>query len=97
MSLHVGLLKNVQAIVSFSGVLVDDNVVNSSVNPEVLFAHGTHDNVIRIDAMEASFKILSNVGIPCKKYIEPGMGHSITASVLSFATAFMRGEISKMP
>lgn len=97
MSLHVGLLKNVQAIVSFSGVLVDENVVTGSANPEVLFVHGTHDNVIKIEDMEASFKRLSGVGIPCKKHIQPGMKHSITASVLNFATTFMRDEISKMP
>lgn len=91
MSLHVGLMKNVGAIVAFSGLLLDQSVVKrTNIDTDVLLIHGDNDTVLPIDYMEEAATFLFKNNVKCAKYIERGMDHSINHNCLSRSLSFIQ-------
>ena len=97
MSLHVGLKKNVGAIVSFSGMLLDTEVAKAgNIETNVLLIHGDHDTVLPISFMEEASTVLFKNNVKTDKFIERGMDHSINHNCLSKSLNFIKSFVNNL-
>ncbi len=81
MSLHVGLRRAEQigGILGFSGSLVGPEALDAEIRsrPPVFLVHGTADQVVPYDVLEAAEQVLKAVGVPVETESRPGLVHSI--------------------
>ncbi len=96
MALHVGLKNNVGCVISFSGVLVDDKVINDRPITNVLIIHGRKDNVLPIENMKFSCRSLSSSKINYEVHIEENMQHSINDRCIEKAVEFINKYTSEL-
>ncbi len=96
MALHVGIQRNVGGIVAFSGILVDEQVLQgvkkSDVLPKIILAHGDIDQVVPVSFCERAEKVLKDKNFDVKKIITQGMGHSISSSTIRFVCDFFKQQ-----
>jgi phospholipase/carboxylesterase len=81
MALHALLRRPeaVAAIVGFSGLLIAPEVLPAEIKsrPPVLLVHGTADQVVPFQAMDAAKQALRATQVPVEAHHRPGVGHGI--------------------
>ncbi len=91
MALHVGLRRQVAAILGFSGVLVGGRKLKQEMQskPPVLLIHGDRDPTIPIAAMFDSAEALAAAGHGAQWHVSYGVPHSIGPDGLDLGGAFL--------
>jgi len=98
MALHVGLRRKQApaAVLSYSGVLVGPERLEEAIAgrpaealPAMFLIHGSHDEVIPIDALFGSANAIQAAGGACQWRVAHGMGHNIDAEGLSHGAIFL--------
>lgn len=89
-SLGIGLKLGVSAVISFSGLLLDAKSCVGKVRTKVLLLHGAADDVIPVEAMKLTERVLMNAGVPVKSEISPTLKHEIDKKVLTRAMDFLK-------
>ena len=93
MSLHTALrmTEPVAAIVGFSGLLIAPERLKDeiAVRPPVLLVHGSADEVVPALSMPAAELALSELSVPVKSLLCPGLGHSIDEEGLRAGLRFL--------
>ena len=94
MALHVGLRRRraPAAIVGFSGLVVNPEELTPmppGAAPPVLLTHGSHDDVIPVDALFMSADGLAEAGVPTQWHLSVGVAHGIDGGALSHAGLFL--------
>ncbi|MDR2412250.1 MAG: dienelactone hydrolase family protein, partial [Holosporales bacterium] len=83
LALHLGLLYGVQAVVCFSGVLVDPSALKKSPSlPHILLVHGDSDPVLPPKVFFQAQEILRDQNAPFEASMQPNLGHSISTDGL---------------
>lgn len=99
MALHVGLRRRVPpaAIVGFSGMLVGpEHLAEQKTGaPPVLLVHGTHDEVIPVDALFLGAEGLAKAEIPCEWHLSHGVAHGIDGEGLRQGGAFIQAALRR--
>jgi phospholipase/carboxylesterase len=91
MSLSLGLKYGVQAVVAFSGLLLDQEFCVNARNTKVLLTHGAEDTVIPFSTMTLTEEALKNSGIDVKTAVSPNLSHGIDHYLLTKAVDFLKG------
>ena len=92
MSLHCGLRMSSRprAVVSFSGALLRaDEMPTPETSPAVMLIHGTEDQVVPFQMMQAAAELLAKHGIDATCVARPGLGHGIDPDALTKAIDFL--------
>ncbi|MDR2417258.1 MAG: dienelactone hydrolase family protein [Holosporales bacterium] len=98
MALHFGILYGIQAVVCFSGVFVDPNVLDQSPSlPHILLVHGDSDPVIPPKAFFQAQEILRAQNAPFEASMQPNLDHSINVDGLQRACLFLKQYIAISP
>lgn len=94
MALHVGFRRPrpMAAIVGFSGMVAGAEHLGADVRsrPPVLLLHGSHDEVIPVEALYEARSVLGKAGVPVEWHIADGLGHGIDERGLGIAGQFLR-------
>jgi phospholipase/carboxylesterase len=94
MSLHVGLRRGnaIGGILGFSGSLIGPDALETEIRsrPPVLLVHGTADQVVPYDAMDAAATLLKALGVPVETESRPGLVHSIDQTGAQKGALFLR-------
>jgi phospholipase/carboxylesterase len=97
LSLHTALrrTKNIGAVIGFSGMLVAPQLLQAELKskPPISLIHGALDDVIPLNAMQASLAALEYAHISVETLIEPMLGHSIGALGLVFARKALKRNL----
>jgi phospholipase/carboxylesterase len=94
MALHFGIRREVCAVVSFSGVLVDsEGLKDCPVPPHILLVHGDTDPVIPSKAFFQAQEILRANSISFEALMRPNQGHCIDSEGLQRACDFLRDHL----
>lgn len=89
-SLGLGLKLGVAGVVALSGLLLDAKSCIGKTHTKVLLLHGAADDVIPVEAMKLTERVLTNAGVPVKSEIYPTLKHEIDRKVLSKAADFLK-------
>jgi phospholipase/carboxylesterase len=98
MALHVGLRRKQApaAVLSYSGVLVGPERLEEAIAgrppealPAMFLVHGSHDEVIPVEALFGSANAIQAAGGACQSRVVNGMGHNIDAECLSHGAIFL--------
>jgi phospholipase/carboxylesterase len=93
-ALHVGLRREVAAIVGFSGLLVaPEDLTAITHRPPVTLIHGDADPVVPFPAMRHAAEALAAAGVPVTAHARPGLGHGIDPAGLEIALAAIRRSL----
>jgi predicted esterase len=90
LSLGLGLRHGAQAIVAFSGGLLDSNHAITSKYTKVLLTHGAQDAVLDISIMRATENTLKTANINVQTVVSANAGHGIDSYMLSRAVDFLK-------
>lgn len=94
MALHVGLRRPeaLAGIIGYSGVLAGAEHLKAEIKtrPPVFLAHGTGDQVIRIDALVASVEALAENNVPRTWHVGHGLAHGIDPIGLNRGAQFLQ-------
>jgi phospholipase/carboxylesterase len=90
LSLSLGLEHEVEAIVAFSGLLLNPDECVHKKSTKILLTHGGKDTVIPIDAMTLTEEALKGVGIDVKTAVSPNLSHGIDKYLLNQAIDFLK-------
>ena len=94
MSLDAGIKAKVGKIIGFSGLLVDESVLDQKDDiTDIALIHGDADDVVPLSSMVAAEDAFKERGIDIKKCIIPRLQHSIDMKGMDFAVKFLKGEI----
>jgi phospholipase/carboxylesterase len=92
-ALHVGVSLNVRlmGILGFSGAFIAPAgfLEGTGPQPPVCLIHGEADTVVDPRLSDHAATILRGRGFDVRLQLEPGVGHTITADGVSFASAFL--------
>jgi phospholipase/carboxylesterase len=95
MALHFGIQQGVQAIVSFSGILVDPEVLEgASTCPNILLIHGDADDVLPVKAFFQAQEVLRTHQVSFETLLRPDMGHIIDTESLQKACTFLKEHLA---
>jgi phospholipase/carboxylesterase len=98
LALHAGLLRAQApaAILGYSGEFAAPEAremgaqrVARGKPPSVLLVHGSHDDLIPVDALFLSADKLAQAGIPCQWHLSLGLGHGIDGEGLVHGGLFL--------
>jgi phospholipase/carboxylesterase len=97
MALHVGLRRQVAAVLGFSGVLVGGPKLKQEMKakPPILLVHGDRDPTIPIAAMFDSAEALAAAGHGAGWHISYGVPHSIGQDGLELGGAFLSTNLKR--
>ena len=97
MALHAGLRRSRSpaAIIGYSGMLVGPERLAAEVTarPPVLLVHGTHDEIVPVQALPAAVAALGEAAIPCEWHLSQGLGHGIDDEGLRLGGRFMASRL----
>lgn len=102
MALHVGLRrkKAPAAILAYSGALVGPEHLAQAIGgrtqdalPAMFLVHGTHDEVIPVDAMIAATNAIAAAGGACQWKLLQGAGHTINGEGLAHGAMFLASSL----
>ena len=96
MSLYCGLHMSARprAVVSFSGALLRvDEMPAHETSPSVMLIHGTEDQVVPFQMMQAAAELLAEQGIEATCVARPGLGHGIDPDALTKAIDFLAAHL----
>jgi phospholipase/carboxylesterase len=97
MALYVGLRRAdpLAAIVSFSGMLLeDDKAISQASKQSVFLAHGTMDDVVPFEALGLGEQALKKAGVDVTSHVEHGIGHGIDARAMMLAGEFLAAKLT---
>jgi phospholipase/carboxylesterase len=95
MALHFGIQQGVQAIISFSGVLVDPEILKgASSYPNILLIHGDADGVLPVKAFFQAQEVLRAHQVSFETLLRPDMGHTIDTESLQKACTFLKEHLA---
>jgi phospholipase/carboxylesterase len=94
MSLHAGLRRGSPplAVIGFSGMLVAEPgkpLEPIAKSPPILLVHGSEDQVIPVEALFASARILAEAGATAEWHLSLGLPHSIDGEGLRHGLEFI--------
>lgn len=89
-SLGLGLKLGIAGVIAFSGLLLDAKSCIGKTHTKVLLLHGAADEVIPVEAMKLTERVLTNAGVPVKSEIYPTLKHEIDRKVLAKAVDFLK-------
>jgi phospholipase/carboxylesterase len=94
MVLHIGLQRKVARVIAFSGMLIDESIVNSenAGKTSILLLHDSQDMVVPASFCVKAEKCLKKANIPVKAIISQGFGHSIPQTALRAACDFLKNS-----
>ena len=90
LSLSLGLMLDVQAVIAFSGLMLNPAICARKKNTKVLLAHGVQDDVIPISAMHWTENALKNSGIEVRTAVSANLAHGIDDYILARAVDFLK-------
>jgi len=94
MALHTLLRRPAAAaaIVGFSGLLIAPEILPDEIRsrPPVLLVHGTADEVVPFQAMDAAKEALKAAGVPVEASRRPGLGHGIDPEGITLAVRHLQ-------
>lgn len=95
LALEVGLrLPQAPAcIVSYSGMMLDENPVAITARPPVLLVHGMQDAIVPFVAYDLATTTLKMAGIPLEGLVRPMLGHGIDEQGLQAGGAFLKRHL----
>lgn len=95
LSLEVGLHlpAPLAGIVSYSGMMLDENSVNITQRPPVLLIHGMQDPIVPFVAYELATTTLKMAGVPVEGLVRPMMGHGIDDECLAAGARFLQHHL----
>lgn len=94
LSLDAGIKSNVNAIIGFSGLLVNDNILKSVLKiPNILLIHGDADNVVPISSLIATKDSFDDYGFDVETFIVPRLDHNIDMKGLERSVEFIKKVI----
>jgi phospholipase/carboxylesterase len=86
----IGLKLGVGAIVSFSGLYLDDDPKISSRDTKILMVHGAEDTVSPISDMQHAKNLLKRSGADVQLVVRENMGHCIDDIALQESIDFIQ-------
>lgn len=93
MALHVGLrrTKPFAGILGYSGALIASSLLAQEMKNQsnILLIHGTADEIVPIEAMQAASQALGAAGLKPNTITRPGLGHSIDMEGLMAGKQFL--------
>lgn len=99
MSLHAGLALEtpLMGIIAFSGAFLPPEGFDAPdrAKPPVCIIHGDMDDVVSPDLSAEAKERLTKAGYDVSYHVSVGLGHSIAADGLAFATAFIQRAMAK--
>lgn len=94
MALHVALRRKqaCRAVIGFSGALIAPPLLAKEITsrPRVMLAHGDHDTVVPISALNIATNTLTSVDVDVTTHISSGLGHGIDQQGLKLAKKFLK-------
>jgi phospholipase/carboxylesterase len=97
LAIHLGLTQPnlCNSVVAFSGHLIQfpDQVIADP--PRCILIHGEEDDVVPVELMKESHKVLKEKGITVEGYCMDNLGHSISQEGLDLATQFLQKNLNK--
>lgn len=90
LSTWLGVHRAPAAVVSFSGRYAEDDPAAKAYGTPILITHGSADRVIPVAYAEDAARDLRVRGAKVELFIEPGVGHTISAAALEKSTTFLR-------
>ena len=90
LSTWLGVHRAPLAVVAFSGRYAEDDPGAKANGTPMLITHGTADKVIPVSYAEDAARELRARGAKVELFIEPGVGHTISAAALAKSTTFLR-------
>lgn len=94
MALHTGLRRADQlaAIVGYSGALAGPVHLSEEIKskPPVLLVHGSHDDVVPVQALPIAVECLERLDVPVTSQVCDGLGHGIDQTGLQLGAGFLR-------
>jgi len=94
MSVHVGIENNVAGVLGYSGLIVDDAILdNRKEIPEILMVHGDADTVVPLSSMINSLDIFKENGFEVKSEIIPRADHMIESKGLLKGIEFIKNLV----
>lgn len=89
-ALMLGLKLHVGAIISFSGILLDVEVIVPPISTKILMIHGANDKIIPLSEMQLSAEALKNRKIDTDTFIDEDGEHGINISMIRSAVRFLK-------
>lgn len=83
----------VAGVVSFSGMVLDENPVNVRQRPPVLLVHGMQDPIVPFVAYDLATTTLKMAGVPLQGVVRPMMGHGIDNESLAAGGTFLKQHL----
>jgi len=94
MSIHVGVQNGVAGVLAYSGLIVDDTILdNKKEIPEILMVHGDADTVVPLSSMINSLDIFKENGFEVKSEIIPKADHMIESKGLLRGIDFIKNLV----
>jgi len=97
MALHAGLRRSraPACICSFSGLLPAAEDLGNDIQgrPPVLLVHGDADEIVPVQALDASEAALRAAGVPVTSERRPGLGHGIDERGIHLAVETLRANL----
>ena len=97
-ALHVAPRRefSLAGVVGFSGALLEPDLLISEVvsKPDVCLVHGTDDDVVIFDAMQAAVTCLQANGFSVEAHARPKLPHSIDMEGIQFAVKFLKARLT---
>lgn len=93
LALDAGIKAEVGWIIAFSGILVDESVLDKkNKKTKIALMHGDSDEVLPLSSMIAAVDEFKERGIDIKTLIVPRLNHSIDMKEMNFALDFLKGD-----
>lgn len=96
LSLEVGLHlpQPAACIISYSGMMLDENPVNITQQAPVLLVHGMQDPIVPFVAYDLATTTLKMAGVPLEGLVRPMMGHGIDNECLGAGGKFLERHLA---
>ena len=99
MALHVAFRRPLPpaAVVGFSGIIAGPEHLKAELvaRPPVLLLHGSHDDVIPLEALAITREALGAAGLAVEWHIRMGLGHGIDPEGLAMAGSFLAQSLRR--
>ncbi|GHU12524.1 phospholipase [Alphaproteobacteria bacterium] len=89
LSIILGLKLGVSHIVSFAGVLIDQNIKNINVKTKLVMIHGKLDSVVPLDMMISSIDVLRRNGLGVYVAVSETAAHYVDGDMMQAALKFL--------
>jgi phospholipase/carboxylesterase len=81
--------KKLGGIVAFSGTIIPRSNFQGNINTPICFIYGTDDEILSLELIRNSARILSQIGFNAESFEIPRLGHSIDLKGIQLANNFI--------